>query len=294
MTRLHERCDNLKVTGNLTMGKNSQLKVNNADGTTSNVSTAELAALDGALVRNTSFEIFDDFHAEALQGTGVGDGHWITFAGTDGDATAALTTAGVPEGQITMGSGDGGSTEDGAVMSLILLSKGALVSLGTTVFETRVSFSQLTGVAANFGLSDALATTGEHLLHTIDSGTVADGGLTVTNTVEFGFSSDATATTKWQICSENAGTIGNAGAEEALDIGPTANTYATLRIEVTAAGHARFYVDGVFKLERALAVATTALLIPYIAIDAGTDAQTVTDLAIDYIQFTAARPTSNA
>ena len=193
-----------------------------------------------------------------------------------------------------MGSGDAGATEDGSVLSQILLAQGALTSLGGTVFECRVSFDQLAGMTANFGLSDTLATTGEHLLHTIDSGVVADGGLTVTNTVEFGFSSDATATDKWQLCSENAGTIGNAGAEEALAIGPTADTYAVLRIEVTAGGHATFYVDGVEKATRANAVATTSLLIPYIAIDAGTDAQTVTDLTIDYIYFSGNRPTSNA
>ena len=190
--------------------------------------------------------------------------------------------------------GAGGSTEDGSVLSLILLAKGSLVSLGPTVFECRASFSQLTGVAACFGLSDTLATDAEHLLHTVDSGTVADGGLTVTNTVEWAFSSDATASTAWQYVSENAGTIGNSGAEEASSGGPTADTYDTLRIEVDADGTARYYLNGVLETTRASAVATSALLIPYIGIDAGTDAQTVTDLSVDYIYFAGARPSSNA
>lgn len=293
MSRLWERTQDLKITGKLTLGKNSTINVNNSDGSTSTISLDELKELDGAATRAGTFEVFDDFGQEAIQTTGVGDGLWIAFAGTDVDATAAaIVTA--PEGQILMGSGDGGATEDGSVLSQILLAQGSLVSLGTTVFECRVSFDQLTGMTANFGLSDTLATTGEHLLHTIDSGVVADGGLTVTNTVEFGFSSDATATDKWQICSENAGTIGNSAAEEALAIGPTADTYAILKIVVTSGGHATFYVDGVEKATRANAVATTALLIPYIAIDAGTDAQTVTDLTIDYIYFSGSRPTSNA
>lgn len=244
----------------------------------------------GQPTRETHFEVFDDFLDASIDTTN----NWIVFAGTDADATAAATVAGTPEGQVLLGSGDGNGVEDGSVMSLILLSQGSLVSLGTTVFECRVSFSQLAGVAANFGLSDTLATDAERLLHTVDSGTVADGGLTVTNTVEFAFSSDATATTKWQYCSENAGTIGNSGAEEASASGPTANTFDVLRIEVDADGDARFYLNGVLETTRATAVATTSLLIPYIGIDSGTDAQTVTDLTVDYVYFSGARPSSNA
>lgn len=248
------------------------------------------AEINGIMNRKTHYEVFDDFLAAAIDTTN----NWIVFAGTDGDATAGAAVAGVPEGQINMGSGDGGSTEDGSVLSLILLSQGSLVSLGKTVFECRVSLSQLTGVAANFGLSDTLATTAEHLLHTVDSGTVADGGLTVTNAITWAFSSDATATTTWQYTHENAGTIGNSAAEEANAAGPTADTYAVLRIEVDATGDARWYLDGTLQKTETTAVATTALLIPYIGIDAGTDAQTVTDLHIDYIYFAGARPSSDA
>ena len=237
-----------------------------------------------------SGEVFDDFLDASIDTTN----NWIVFAGTDVDATAAATVGGTPEGQILMGSGDANGSEDGTVLSLILLSQGSLVSLGTTVFECRVSFDQLTGVSANFGLSDTLATDAERLLHTVDSGTVADGGLTVTNTVELAFSSDATATDKWQYVSENAGTIGNSAAEEASASGPTADTFDILRIEVDADGTARYYLNGALETTRTTAVATTSLLIPYIAMDSGTDAQTVTDLTVDYIYFSGARPTSNA
>lgn len=237
----------------------------------------------------TNFVVFDDFLDAAIDTTN----NWIVFAGTDADATAAATVT-APEGKVDMGSGDGGSTEDGSVLSLILLAKGSLVSLGGTVFECRVSFDQLTGVTACFGLSDKLATTAEHLLHTVDSGTVADGGLSVSDTAEFVFSTDATDSTNYQIVSENGGTIGNSAAEEVASAGPTADTYDILRIEVDANGDARYYLNGTLEATRESAVATTALLIPYIAIDAGTDAQTVTDLSIDYIRFEGNRPSSNA
>ena len=239
--------------------------------------------------RTTHFEIYDDFTDAAIDTTN----HWIVFAGTDGDATAAAVAT-APEGQVVMGSGDGGSTEDGSVLSLILLAKGSLISLGKTVVEYRVSLDQLTGVSCWLGLSDKLATTAEHLIHTVDSGTVADGGLTVSNAVGFSFSSDATATTQWTITSENAGTIGNAGAEETTNQTVTADTYDVLRIEVDADGTAHFYVNGLRTQTRSGSVATSALLIPYIGIDAGTDAQAVTDLTVDYIYFAGPRPSSNA
>ena len=253
-----------------------------------------LVGFSSEVSRRTHSIVFDDFTYETLATTGVGRGDWIVFAGSDGDATAAAVVAGVPEGQILMGSGDGGTTNDGSVLSLILLSQGALVSLGTTIFECRAAFDQITGVTACFGLSDTLATTAEHLLHTITAGTVADGGLSVTNTVEFVYSEEATAGTLWHAASENAGTIGNSGAEETLTDGPTADTYDTLRLEVDADGTARFYINGVLRLTRASAVATTALLIPYIAIDGEAATPVVTDLSIDYIYFAAPRPSSNA
>tara|TARA_Y100000034_G_C6847541_1_gene384076 strand:- start:7 stop:1116 length:1110 start_codon:yes stop_codon:yes gene_type:complete len=239
-------------------------------------------------------EIFDDFTMEAIQTTGAGDGLWIAFAGSDGDATAAAIVAGVPEGQILMGSGGAGSTNDGTVLSRILLAQGALVSLGMTVFECRVSFDQLTGTSWNFGLSDTLAESTERSLYTINSGTVADGGLTLTNAVCFGFSTDATATDKWQFCHENGGTIGNSGAEDAHTAGPTADTYQVLRIEVDATGDARFYIDGTLVKTETTAVATTSLLIPFIGGNSADDADVATDVHIDYIYFSHARPSSDA
>jgi hypothetical protein len=227
------------------------------------------------------FEVFDDFLAAAIDTTN----NWIVFAGSDGDATAAATVAGVPEGQILMGSGGAGAANDGSVLSLILLSQGSLVSLGMTVFECRVSFDQITGTSWNFGLSDTLAE---------GSGTVADGGLTLTNAVCFGFSTDATATTTWQFCHENAGTIGNSGAEDAHTAGPTADTYQVLRIEVDATGDARFYIDGTLVKTETTAVATTSLLIPFIGGNSADDADVATDVSIDYIYFSGARPSSNA
>ena len=237
--------------------------------------------------KETHFEVFDDFLAAALDATN----NWITFKGTTG-TTQVATTVTAPEGQVTMINGAANDAQDKTVLSTILLAKGSLISLGKTVFETRVSFSAITGCSWGFGLGDALAADTEVANYTVDSGVVADAGA-ITNAISFVFDTDAT-TGQWQACSTNGGTVGNAAAEEPLTDLPSVNTYQTLRIEVDASGDARFYINGVLRATRATAVATTALLIPYIWGDSAVDAQTSCTVAIDYIKFQGARPASNA
>ena len=191
-----------------------------------------------------------------------------------------------------MVNGAANDAQDKAVMSLVLLAKGSLISLGKTVFETRVSFSAVTGCSWGFGLGDVLANATEVANYTVNSGVAADDA-GIANAISFVFDTDATAAL-WQACSTNAGTVGNAGVEETLVDAPAANTYQTLRIEVDASGDARFYINGVLRLSRPTAVATTALLIPYIWGDSAVDAQTSVTVAIDYVKFQGARPASNA
>lgn len=241
-----------------------------------------------------SFKIFDDFTYEAIATTGAGRGDWIIFAGSDTDATGAAVVAGVPEGQVLMGSGGAGSTNDGTVLSLILLSKGSLISLGKTVFETRVSFDQITGTSWCFGLSDTLCEATERNLYKVNSGIISDGGLTLTNAICFAFDTDATAPTKWQFCSEKAGTIAGSAAEAASTIGPVADVYTTLRIEVDTDGDARFYINGILVKSVTTAVATTAVLIPFIGGNSADDADVPTDVHVDYVLFEGGRPSSDA
>lgn len=234
----------------------------------------------------THFEVFDDF----LYATFDETDNWISFEGAGATAAVVVTA---PEGKIDLVNGANGDATDGVSLSLILLAKGSLVSLGQTVFEARVSSSVLTGCNICVGLSDTLAEANEHGLYRAAAGTVSDGGLTLTNAACFLFDSDATLSTSWLVVSENAGTISNSAAEEDSGADPTANTYDVLRIEIDASGDARFYINGVLVKTQATAVATTALLIPFISIDeAGTPAANT--LSVDYIKFQGARPSSNA
>ena len=238
-------------------------------------------------VTETHFEVFDDFLAASLDATN----NWITFEGTTAAAQIA-TTVTAPEGQVTMANGAANDAQDKAVTSLILLAKGSLISLGKTVFETRVSFSAITGCSWGFGLGDVLANATEVANYTVSATTVADDA-GIANAISFVFDTDATSVL-WQACSTNAGTVGNGAVAETLTDLPAVNTYQTLRIEVDATGDARFYINGVLRLARPTAVATTALLIPYIWGDSGVAAQTAVTVAIDYIKFQGARPSSNA
>lgn len=239
-------------------------------------------------VKETHFEVFDDFTDAAIDTTN----NWIVFKGTTAADDLAAVVAGVPEGQILMGNGAANDAQDKTVLSLILLAKGSLISLGKTVFETRVSFGAITGCSWGFGLGDVLANATEVANYAISAVTVTDDA-GIANAISFVFDTDATAVL-WQACSTNAGTVGNGAVAESLVDVPAVNTYQTLRIEVDATGDARFYINGVMRLARPLAVATTALLIPYIWGDSGVAAQTAVDVHIDYIKFQGARPSSDA
>ena len=91
--------------------------------------------------------------------------------------------------------------------------------------------------------------------------------------------------------SNNANTLGNASDEYSLAVAPVASTYIILRVEIDATGHAFFYINGLLQGAEPLAVATTAVLIPYWwagSPDDGTG--TVTKMYIDYLEFWGARP----
>ena len=265
-------------------------------GSTAVTSTAaELNALDGVTasftelnsVDRSRFVVFDDFFTATFDETN----NWISFEGSGATAAAHVDN---PEGKLSMTSGAVGDVNDGVVVSSRVLANGALVSDGLIVFETRVAMDVLTGCNFNAGLSDKICTAAELPLYRINSGTVADGGLTLTNAILLGFDTDATAASKWQFVNESAGTINVAAAESAHTTGPTADIYAVIRIEVDADGTGRWYLDGTLINTVATAVATTAVLVPYISINTADDAQSASIADVDYIYFSGARPASDA
>lgn len=255
----------------------------------------DLAGEDQVLLVTSSQEkvvTFDDFQQAALDTTDK----WLAVAGATATIAAIVAS---PEGKVDMICGTNGAAgvTDAAALSSRVLTHGQAVSLGPIVFEARVSVSHITGATVCVGLSDKIADgAAEAVLHVIKVADIADDGLTVSNALSFCQDAEATNATLWHATSENAGTIAHVAAagECVLDVGPTPNVYQTLRIEVDATGDARFYVDGELKFTEETAVATTAVLVPYIAVTAEDGTPVATTVSIDYIQFVQDRNPSNA
>lgn len=233
------------------------------------------------------FEVFDDMFTATFDVTN----NWISFVGSAGTLATHVDN---PEGKVSLTSGAAGGADDGVVVSSRVLANGALVSDGLIVFETRVAMDVITGANFCAGLSDKICTSAERNLYKVNSGTIADGGLSLANAVCLAYDTDATASTKWQFCSEIAGSIAGSAAESAHSTGPVVDTYAVIRIEVDATGDARTYLDGALINTQALAVATTSVLVPFIGINTADDANTATVVDVDYIYFSGARPASDA
>ena len=242
------------------------------------------------------FETFDDFDQTAVTDEDW-VAKWITFDGGGTSAAAAAIVAS-PEGKVDLVSGTAGTAgvADAACMSSILLTHGQAVSLGEIVFEARVSVSHITGATVCVGLSDKIASdSAEAVLHTVKVATIADDGLTVANALSFCQDAEATNATLWYATSENGGTIAHitTAGDCVLSVGPTVDTYQVLKIVVNAKGDAFYYVDGLLKFTELTAVATTAVLVPYIAVTAEDGTPVSTTLSVDYIRFEQARPSAN-
>jgi len=289
----------LKVAGTELTATVAELNI--MDGVTA--TATELNALDGVseagpLANLVRVNLFDDFFQAATTDEDW-IANWITFDGGGSNAAAAAIVA-APEGKVDLVSGTAGTVgvADAACMSgLSEAGKGALVSLGTMIMEARVSVSHITGATVCVGLSNLIADDSkEAVLHHILVADIVDDGLGVTDAVSFTQDSEATGATKWHGVSENGGTIAHVAAAAGciLASGPTANTYQILRLEVDATGDARFYVDGTLEFTETTAVATTAVLVPYIAVTAEDGTPVSTTLSVDYVYFSHARNPSNA
>lgn len=163
------------------------------------------------------------------------------------------------------------------------------VGAGRLFFEARirpVAAADLVNVKIEVGLSDATSETG---------GSAAANGLAfsdhvtptavATNALIFGFQEGASDTTNWKVLGVNAGTI---TAADSGGSAPAAETWVTLGIVVDANGTARFYINGTLVHTETSAIATTALLTPWISIKNYGDTN-ANALDIDYILIAGSR-----
>jgi hypothetical protein len=244
----------------------------------------------------THFRHFDDFQHGTLPVTTTHNGDtpsYIVHIGSGANAVLSVIE-GESEGAITFSSGDSGTNDtDLSCGSFGLLTTGALISEGLTAVEFRASMSQIADGRVNIGLQDVISAATEIEAFQANTNVVVEGNAaSMANAAVFLFDTDAmdAITDQWMAASLNANAIGNAADEYTIGYSPVATTYALLRIEINASGHAFWYYNGVLVGAEPLAVATTAVLIPgWCAGSADDGTGTVNKIYIDYIDFWAPR-----
>ena len=232
---------------------------------------------------------FDDFHGSVLGVAALGSNSsdWISFGGDEAGVQVVADEEVSPEGILTFSSGADDDANDAVEVTYGSNSFSALISDGVTILECRSALDAIAASQFACGLSEDFAANGaEDMEHIITAGTITDNS-NVDSGVSIMFSTDAT-TDHWQAVSTNGTAIGNAAGEYTLGSAPVAGTYARLRIEVDAAGHAYFYINDVLMGVEPLAVATAALMQPWLG--AMSTTTTLVKVDTDYVLFVAPRP----
>ncbi len=207
---------------------------------------------------------FDDFLGDTVNAT------WQTNLSTGATAAINAQTPGVV--RLTTDTDD----NDFATLALGL---NFTVSKGWTFFEARVaSVTAITLRAIEVGLSDALSETAGLAFSNHSAAGVVD---VADNAAIFGYDTDASMTA-WAVNTVNAGTP----AATALTAAP-GTTFQKLGIAVNSDGDAYFFVDGTLVATHLLAVATTAILTPWISLVSLSGATKSID--IDYVAVAGTR-----
>lgn len=148
-----------------------------------------------------------------------------------------------------------------------------LVSKGWTFFEARIkSVTAITARALEFGLSDALSETNGLAFSSHDA-TPVD---VATDAAVFGYNTDESMTTFSALSVKAGGT-----PQYTLLAGAPSTSFIKLGVLIDSAGNAYFYVNGVLVATHLLAVATTALLTPWITLKSLSGA--IKEIDVDYI-----------
>lgn len=134
-----------------------------------------------------------------------------------------------------------------------------LVSSGFTVLDVRyTNVTAITLRAVEIGVSDATSETNGIAFSSHDATPVA----VADDAAVFAINSDESVVT-WSMLTVNGG--GTAVRTDSATA-PVAGTYQNFRIVIDSAGNAQFYINGAAEGTQALAVATTALLTPWVTL----------------------------
>lgn len=173
--------------------------------------------------------MYDDFLGKAIGAT------WDVQKGSDGSAANfAFNAATSGTVRATTGAGAGGTMAVNGVQLDHALNW--VASQGNLVFEAKVKISAITNISVYVGFTDQLAA--------LEAPVTLSGTTFTTNATDaVGFLFDTNATTATIRCvgvaNDVDATMQNTG------LAYVAATYKTFRIEISSAGVATFYIDGV-------------------------------------------------
>ena len=172
---------------------------------------------------------FDDFVGDVIAD------QWNIVEGTDSATSDAAILAGGIGGVLRITTGDAGT---GLAADLIQINQARQwqASNGDLVFQTRLKLSAITTCSVFVGFTDVL---------TLEAPVIGASGTTITTNASdaVGFLFDTTLTNKtWHL-------VGVANDVDATfqnsAVAPVAAQYQTFRVEVSAAGVATFFINGV-------------------------------------------------
>jgi hypothetical protein len=208
---------------------------------------------------------FQDFRGDAIPA------YWVEAADNSGTVAVNAQRGGVV--RFTTGT-------TGANYATLTAGLHWRVSNGYTRFTARVaSISAITTRTIEIGLTDATTETGGLIFSDHDATPVA----VADNAVFFGFDTGDSMTT-WGVYSVNATT---AGAQNLVTPAPAAGTFQKFDIIVDSAGNASCYIDGTLVKYIATAVATTAVLTPWVGVTTLTTSAAIIDA--DYVGIVGVR-----
>lgn len=223
---------------------------------------------------SNSVEFWDDFVGDVIAD------QWNVVEGTDSATSDAAILAGGIGGVLRITTGDAGT---GLAADLIQLTQALQwqASNGSLACEARFKLSAITTCYVFFGFTDVV-TLEAPIISAASADTITT---TATDAVGFMFDTRMSTDTWWL--------TGVANDVDATHVSsgyaPVADTYATFRIELTAAGAATFYYNGVAVATRMTgAVTAGADLTPTLAVGKTSVAASMT-LDLDYFHVSMAR-----
>lgn len=218
------------------------------------------------LAYNTSkVVLFDDFLGDVIAD------EWSAAKGNDAQTVIATIQSAI-SGAVRLTAGDTVVVSESA--SALTHALNWKAANGGLIMEAKVTpVTSVANVAYFVGFSDVLATT------TLEEPITLSGTTYTTNATDaVGFVFDTAATTDvWY----GMGVANDVDATAVTCSAPTADTAQVLRVELSSAGVASFYIDGVLQGTASGAVTTSVALTPIVVVMARTT--TVKSIDIDYI-----------